>query len=279
MQYNMYSHDPRAAQNSGRAQRQPSHAPTGFVQGYADHHHHHQQQQQQQQQQHHHHAVAAAPYSTLAPSMNSGVMGNPPLQSLAYSYGAPGSAVMSDDPRYFTSPSSALEHYAAPQSPTSSYASSPSPVMNPQAPRSPPQTQHFIPTPSQTYQVYSSLTPSQRPRATAEPYYIPSSTRHHQYGSQSASPPHSSSRTTMTSGSLPSHSANHTSSVASGDRYPCDLCDRSFTRLHDRRRHYETVHATSPVMHKCQYCRKDFSRADSLKRHIDNGCEERPRYQ
>ncbi|EIW83383.1 hypothetical protein CONPUDRAFT_164341 [Coniophora puteana RWD-64-598 SS2] len=59
------------------------------------------------------------------------------------------------------------------------------------------------------------------------------------------------------------------------DRFQCELCERTFTRLHDRRRHYDTVHSQTPG-HRCR-CGKVFSRADSLKRHHDHGCEEAQR--
>jgi len=138
--------------------------------------------------------------------------------------------------------------------------------IDPQVVRSHAHPQHFIPTPSQTYQVYPSATTSnQRVRPTVEPYYHMSPNP--QLNTQRSSPP-------------PAPRSAHTSMSPSGnpallgDRYPCERCDRTFTRSHDRRRHYETVHATTPVLHRCRYCGKDFSRADSLKRHIDNGCDE-----
>lgn len=58
------------------------------------------------------------------------------------------------------------------------------------------------------------------------------------------------------------------------ERYACDKCDRTFSRPHDRKRHYESQHLQTS--HSCQYCRKEFSRADSLKRHLDNGCDKMP---
>ena len=58
------------------------------------------------------------------------------------------------------------------------------------------------------------------------------------------------------------------------ERYACDKCDRTFSRPHDRKRHYESQHLQTS--HKCHYCRKEFSRADSLKRHLDNGCDKVP---
>ncbi|OCH91702.1 hypothetical protein OBBRIDRAFT_886809 [Obba rivulosa] len=57
-------------------------------------------------------------------------------------------------------------------------------------------------------------------------------------------------------------------------RYPCAQCDRTFSRAHDRKRHFESQHLQTS--HNCQYCGKEFSRTDSLKRHIDNGCGEMP---
>lgn len=203
-----------------------------------------------------------------------------------------------DDHRAYYATSSqgpTLEHYPSPSSPSSSYATpNPSGHVSPQTSRHhthlcQQQQQQFIPTPSQAFQVYSSAgsaASSARSRSTVEPYYHMSPNPQHVVHA----PPASTHVTGTTGGrsstahgsgshSHHAHAGTHTGTivVAAGERYPCDLCDRSFTRLHDRRRHYETVHATSPVLHKCRYCRKDFSRADSLKRHIDNGCDEMPR--
>ena len=62
------------------------------------------------------------------------------------------------------------------------------------------------------------------------------------------------------------------------ERFPCDKCDKTFSRAHDRKRHYESQHTAHPYLHKCRFCNKEFSRADSLKRHIDNGCEKDPSF-
>lgn len=190
----------------------------------------------------------------------------------------------------------AIEHYPSPGSPTGSYATlNPSAHLSPQPSRhhahlSQQQQQQFIPTPVQTFQGYPSAASnsSARSRSSIEPYYHMSPNPQHVVHAPTASTTHAASatggRSSTAHGPGSSHSHHphvntHTSTivVTAGERYPCDLCDRSFTRLHDRRRHYETVHATSPVLHKCRFCRKDFSRADSLKRHIDNGCDEMPR--
>jgi uncharacterized C2H2 Zn-finger protein len=71
------------------------------------------------------------------------------------------------------------------------------------------------------------------------------------------------------SGSSPSPSTQQ----QQGDRFLCEQCGRSFTRAHDRKRHFETHHLVNPTLHRCRNCDKSFSRSDSLKRHINNnGC-------
>lgn len=147
--------------------------------------------------------------------------------------------------------------------PAPQYAMNSHPHIDPQALHDHSGPQQFIPTPSQTYQVYSNTVPSNQRRPTIEPYYHMSpNPQHTSQGSSSPAVPRST------------HTSPSTNPALVGDRFPCELCDRSFTRSHDRRRHYETVHAATPVLHRCRYCGKDFSRADSLKRHIDNGCDE-----
>ena len=60
-------------------------------------------------------------------------------------------------------------------------------------------------------------------------------------------------------------------------RYQCDRCGNTFSRLHDRNRHYESTHSENPPVHKCERCRKQFSRADAKKRHQDdNKCVSSP---
>ena len=93
----------------------------------------------------------------------------------------------------------------------------------------------YIPTPAQTMQSYHTLPSSSRGTAMTPPQSSPS---------------------------------------PGVERYACDRCDRTFSRPHDRKRHYESQHLQTS--HACQYCRKEFSRADSLKRHLDNGCDKAP---
>ncbi|KIK69265.1 hypothetical protein GYMLUDRAFT_67922 [Collybiopsis luxurians FD-317 M1] len=130
----------------------------------------------------------------------------------------------------------------------------------------------FIPTPSEIaggyhYGSIADQHPSQSPSTYSTPGHH---SRHHR--NPSTSPILTSSRV---SGTRSSHTS-HTSTSPTTERYPCEICGKTFSRSHDRKRHHETQHIPSPVLHRCRYCRKEFSRADSLKRHLDNGCDEMP---
>ncbi|KAI0039770.1 hypothetical protein FA95DRAFT_1454557, partial [Auriscalpium vulgare] len=52
---------------------------------------------------------------------------------------------------------------------------------------------------------------------------------------------------------------------AGASPYTCELCPATFTRPHDRKRHFESHHTT--IQHTCRYCGKGYARVDSLKRH------------
>jgi len=57
-------------------------------------------------------------------------------------------------------------------------------------------------------------------------------------------------------------------------RFQCRTCGQTFSRDHDRKRHYESQHAENPPVYRCDSCHKDFARADSLRRHVrDGGCD------
>ncbi|KAL4073715.1 hypothetical protein J3A83DRAFT_4371016 [Scleroderma citrinum] len=195
-------------------------------------------------------------------------------------YPPQGPSVPRDDNRSYLSPQGSQNEYYPPPHPQShSYATMPSGHMDPRSARSPSRApQQFIPTPSQTYQSYSHSTStvpqsSTQRRPSIDPYYHMSPNPQHP-SHPVLSLPHTGSGSGIHPG--PQHSVSQSqSSNPPGERYPCELCDRTFTRSHDRRRHYDTVHAAS-VLHRCRYCQKEFSRADSLKRHIDNGCDEMP---
>lgn len=61
---------------------------------------------------------------------------------------------------------------------------------------------------------------------------------------------------------------------SSSSPHACGVCGATFTRPHDRKRHYESQHTT--IEHVCQYCRKSYARVDSLKRHLDRPCDKMP---
>jgi len=63
-------------------------------------------------------------------------------------------------------------------------------------------------------------------------------------------------------------------SSSSSSPHACNVCGATFTRPHDRKRHYESQHTT--IEHVCQYCRKSYARVDSLKRHLDRPCDKMP---
>ncbi|TEB30376.1 hypothetical protein FA13DRAFT_1792372 [Coprinellus micaceus] len=137
---------------------------------------------------------------------------------------------------------------------------------------------NFIPTPSDmanSYNSYSSIVPrsptsSTERYATTLPYPSPHlmSGGAHRPGRLSTSRPRSGTVGSTGSATSPT-----------GERFPCEKCGKTFSRSHDRKRHHETQHLASPIIHRCRYCEKEFSRADSLKRHVDNGCDEAPQHQ
>ncbi|PCH36005.1 hypothetical protein WOLCODRAFT_166606 [Wolfiporia cocos MD-104 SS10] len=128
------------------------------------------------------------------------------------------------------------------------------------APHSPYGGQQYAPAAASTY------------GATAHHRHSPQSTRYIPTPAQTIQLQNMSSRGAAASNNIvipPS------SSPSPGvERYPCDKCDRTFSRPHDRKRHYESQHMMTS--HMCKYCQKEFSRADSLKRHLDNGCDKMP---
>ncbi|KAJ3992604.1 hypothetical protein F5050DRAFT_1811317 [Lentinula boryana] len=175
------------------------------------------------------------------------------------------------DPRYYHSSggiSSSTSHGgngppSAPLFSTHQYPTSQSPAS---------QRDRFIPTPSEiahAYGNYSGSIPDQH--LSQSPSTYPTPGHHSRYHHQtSTSPILSTTRATTI------RSSHASATSPSNERFPCEICGKTFSRSHDRKRHHETQHIPSPVLHRCRYCRKEFSRADSLKRHLDNGCDEMP---
>ncbi|CAA7261812.1 unnamed protein product [Cyclocybe aegerita] len=142
----------------------------------------------------------------------------------------------------------------------------------------------FIPTPSEIASTYSSsythpITPHS-PAIPEDPYstsLLDYPSPPHMVPSSHASHGHRPSRIVTgrpRTGSATASTSPTSASSPSGERFPCEKCGKTFSRSHDRKRHHETQHLASPVIHRCVYCQKEFSRADSLKRHLDNGCDE-----
>jgi len=52
--------------------------------------------------------------------------------------------------------------------------------------------------------------------------------------------------------------------------FPCDQCDRSFSRAYDLSRHRKTHSEDKHKRHQCSTCEKSFTRSDALKRHAVN---------
>ncbi|KAJ1924574.1 hypothetical protein IWQ60_005107 [Tieghemiomyces parasiticus] len=59
--------------------------------------------------------------------------------------------------------------------------------------------------------------------------------------------------------------------------FPCDLCDKSFSRRHDLTRHKSSLHQGQRQF-ECHHCRKPYSRNDALQRHLvkypDGNCRQ-----
>ncbi|PFH49758.1 hypothetical protein AMATHDRAFT_4614 [Amanita thiersii Skay4041] len=165
---------------------------------------------------------------------------------------------------------------------SSSYGS-PSPYYGTQYTSSMDQRNHhgaqFIPTPSELTQSYASYS---RPVSSTHPpnHHPDQYATGHEYAASRGSLPHSvrvstSSRPRTAAGTV---SSPNSISSPTGERFPCEKCGKTFSRSHDRKRHHETQHLPSPVVHRCRYCEKEFSRQVKFHqaRHLDNGCDEMP---
>lgn len=130
------------------------------------------------------------------------------------------------------------------------------------------QTTRFIPTPSQIAHAYSTYSPhignsvlqgdlygSSPIDYSSSPHMVPSNTIHRRPSHTLIGRPRG--------GSLAGSTTPMTASSPSGERFPCEKCGKTFSRSHDRKRHYETQHLPSPIIHRCMYCHKEFSRCDS----------------
>ena len=120
----------------------------------------------------------------------------------------------------------------------------------------------FIPTPSDMANSYSNYqpmvprsptaSPSER-YATTLPYPSP-----HTFGGHGGPLRPRVSTSRPRSGTLGSSGSTNS---PSGERFPCEKCGKTFSRSHDRKRHHETQHLATPIIHRCRYCEKEFSRS------------------
>lgn len=162
------------------------------------------------------------------------------------------------------------------------------------------QQTRFIPTPSQIAHTYSTYSQQTSAHTIQGNFFDPSSFDYEAANQMSFSTNgmHPQPSRIITTGRPRGSSAanltcpNSSTSSPLSERFPCEKCGKTFSRSHDRKRHYETQHLPTPILHRCVYCRKEFSRcgtlihilssachltslrADSLKRHLDNGCDE-----
>ncbi|KAM6502108.1 hypothetical protein JOM56_002085 [Amanita muscaria] len=189
--------------------------------------------------------------------------GNHP--SPATQYGSRYQTEQGGDPRYYSQGYSPISYGSQ-----SSYYGSPYNTAPDQRTQHTTHSTQFIPTPSQTF---ASSRHVGNPQSSGRPpeLYV---ANHDQMQGLSRGSLQQSARTSTPSRPRTGTAGSPTSVV--GERFPCEKCGKTFSRSHDRKRHHETQHLATPVMHRCQYCEKEFSRADSLKRHLDNGCDEMP---
>lgn len=114
----------------------------------------------------------------------------------------------------------------------------------------------FIPTPSEMSNSYSNYAIVSRspPSLGAERYGSPTAYPSHLATTNHVRPRISTNRPRSgTLGSSPTASP-------SGERFPCEKCGKTFSRSHDRKRHHETQHLATPIIHRCRWCEKEFSR-------------------
>ncbi len=126
------------------------------------------------------------------------------------------------------------------------------------------QTQ-FVPTPSEIANSYPNYTQPMVPNSppAAPGHYGPGMNGYPDPVQMLSQPQHPLRPSRISTGRP--HTASGTTSPTSatspsGERFPCEKCGKTFSRSHDRKRHHETQHLPTPVIHRCRYCEKEFSR-------------------
>jgi len=136
-----------------------------------------------------------------------------------------------------------------------------SPVEN----RSPTAPTHFIPTPTEMAHSYSNYPQAMSSQSsTISNHYASSGNQYHgavpivPSAQQPLRPSRISTARPRTASGATTSPILATSPP--GERFPCEKCGKTFSRSHDRKRHHETQHLPTPVIHRCRYCEKEFSR-------------------
>jgi hypothetical protein len=184
------------------------------------------------------------------------------------------------DPRYYESvggggSSSSHMNQSGYPSQSSYYPPQYLPATEHQRPHHPGKQSHplqaqFIPTPSEIAHAYTNYSPRQIPASPRSPTNPPDSPfvnpQYPQPHSMVAPPRSSPHRPRISTGrprTAPTTAPPNAGSPP-GERFPCEKCGKTFSRSHDRKRHHETQHMISPVIHRCRYCEKEFSRYVTL---------------
>jgi hypothetical protein len=158
------------------------------------------------------------------------------------------------DPRYYHSsgmmPSSSTSGNTSPSAPYISSSHYP-PSHNTSS-----HNDRFIPTPSEIAHTYNYSGPIHDQHSSQSPAAFPIPSQHSSHHRHtSSSPILSPSRVSST------RSPQAATNPNSNERFTCEICGKTFSRSHDRKRHHETQHIASPVLHRCRYCSKEFSRS------------------
>jgi hypothetical protein len=116
----------------------------------------------------------------------------------------------------------------------------------------------FIPTPSEMANTYSNygMVPRSPTLTGGERYSSPTAYPSHLMTANNVNTHRHRPSTRPRSGTL----GSSPTTSPSGERFPCEKCGKTFSRSHDRKRHHETQHLATPIIHRCRWCEKEFSR-------------------
>lgn len=119
---------------------------------------------------------------------------------------------------------------------------------------------HFQPLPSMYPGAMPSYSNQQPPRSAQSLAYISTHNVGMMQGAYGSSHPVQGGSQSMYATSGQTSSSKSPPPKSPSDRYGCEYCSASFTRAHDRKRHYASAHDDKPSTHVCKHCGKSFSR-------------------